>query len=124
VKIEVYPDDGVVALAAATIIASDLRAAISARGKFSMAVSGGHTLLLMLRALADQALPWELVHVFQVDERVALLGDADRNLTHLRRDLLDHTPLAPVHVHAMAVEAADLDRAAEAVRADTARTDG
>jgi 6-phosphogluconolactonase len=113
VKIEVYPDDGIVALAAATIIASDLRATISMHGKFNMALSGGHTPRLMLRALADRALPWDFVHVFQVDERVAPLGDADRNLTHLRRDLLDLTPLPPDHVHAMAVEEADLDRAAE-----------
>jgi 6-phosphogluconolactonase len=113
VKIEVYPDDGIVARTAAAIIASDLRAAVSAHGKFSMALSGGHTPCLMLRALADQALPWELVHVFQVDERVAPGGDPDRNLTHLRRDLLDHTPLPPDQVYAMPVEAADLDRAAE-----------
>jgi 6-phosphogluconolactonase len=113
VKIEIYPDDGIVALAAATIIASELRAAISTHGKFSMALSGGHTPCLMLRALADQALPWERVHVFQVDERVAPEGDPNRNLTQLRRDLLDHTPLPPDHVHAMAVEAANLDRAAE-----------
>ncbi len=112
-KFEVYPDDGVVALAAAAIIASDLRAAVSARGKFSMALSGGHTPRLMLRALAEQALPWEFVQVFQVDERVAPLGDADRNFTHLRRELLDHTPLPPDRVHAMAVEAANLYRAAE-----------
>ena len=40
-------------------------------------------------------------------------ADPDRNLTHLRESLLDHAPLRPDHVHAMPVEAADLDRAAE-----------
>src|SRR5437867_3407450 len=78
-----------------------------------MAVSGGHTPWLMLRALAGDALPWSEVHVLQVDERVALAGDPDRNLTHLRDSLLDRAPLAPDHVHPMPVEAADLDRAAE-----------
>src|SRR5262249_41069873 len=37
----------------------------------------------------------------------------DRNLAHLRASLLDHAPLSPDHIHAMPVEAADLDRAAE-----------
>jgi 6-phosphogluconolactonase len=113
VKIEVHPDDDTVARKATSIIAADLRTAIAARGKFNIAVSGGHTPWQMLRALAAEALPWDRVHVFQVDERVAPEGDPDRNLTHLRRSLLDKTPLPPDHVHAMAVEAPDLGRAAE-----------
>src|SRR5262249_36008026 len=40
-------------------------------------------------------------------------ADPDRNLAHLRASLLDHAPLPPDHIHAMPVEAADLDRAAE-----------
>jgi 6-phosphogluconolactonase len=78
-----------------------------------MAVSGGHTPWLMLRALADDTLPWKQVHVVQVDERVAPAGDPDRNLAHLRDSLLDHAPLSRDQVHPMPVEAADLDRAAE-----------
>ena len=49
----------------------------------------------MLRALADEQMPWAGVHVVQVDERVAPAGDPDRNLTHLRESLLAHSPLAP-----------------------------
>src|SRR5229473_3372375 len=67
----------------------------------------------LLRALADEQLPWENVHVVQVDERAAPAADPDRNLTHLRESLLDHAPLRPDHIHAMPVEAADLDRAAQ-----------
>jgi 6-phosphogluconolactonase len=113
VKIEIYPDDDAVARKAAAIIAATARAAVTARGRFIMAVSGGRTPWLMLRALTDDALPWKQVHVFQVDERVAPAGDPDRNLAHLRASLLDHAPLSPDHVHAMPVEAADLDQAAE-----------
>src|SRR5262245_59135159 len=78
-----------------------------------MAVSGGHTPWRMLRALASDELPWQQVHIVQVDERVAPAADPDRNLAHLRASLLDHAPLPPDHIHAMPVEAADLDRAAE-----------
>ena len=112
-KIEVHPDDGVVARKGAAVVAADMRAAVAARGRFIVAVSGGHTPWQMLRALADEGLPWERVHVFQVDERVAPAGDPDRNLTHLRASLLNHAPLPADHIHAMPVEAADLGRAAE-----------
>jgi len=112
VKIEVYPDDDVVARKAAAVIAAAARAAVTSRGRFIMAVSGGHTPWLMLRALAADELPWQQVHIAQVDERVAPAADPDRNLAHLRASLLDHAPLPPDHIHAMPVEAADLDRAA------------
>jgi 6-phosphogluconolactonase len=113
VEIEVHPDDHLVARRGAAIIAADARAAVASYGRFIMAVSGGRTPWLMLRALADEQLPWENVHVVQVDERAAPAADPDRNLIHLRESLLDHAPLRPDHVHAMPVEAADLDRAAE-----------
>jgi 6-phosphogluconolactonase len=112
VKIEVHPDDEAVARRAAAVIADTARAALSSRGRFVMAVSGGRTPWLMLRALAADALPWKEVDVVQVDERVAPAGDPDRNLTHLRDSLLDHAPLAPDHVHPMPVEAVELERAA------------
>ena len=111
-KIEVYPDQEAAAGKAAAIIAEHGREAVTSHGRFIMAVSGGHTPWLMLRALSDEQLPWEHVHVVQVDERVAPAGDPDRNFAHLRASLLDHAPLLPNHIHAMPVEAPDLDRAA------------
>jgi 6-phosphogluconolactonase len=113
VKIEVHPDDDLIARKAAAIIAVDAREAVHSRGRFIMAVSGGRTPWLMLRALADEQLPWENVHVVQVDERAAPAGDPDRNLAHLRESLLAHAPLLPDHIHAMPVEAPDPNRAAQ-----------
>ena len=48
----------------------------------------------------------------QVDERIAPAGDPDRNLTHLRESLLEHSPLADEQIHAMPVEEADIEGAA------------
>jgi len=79
-----------------------------------MAVSGGHTPWVMLRALAGEDVPWKSVHIAQVDERVAPAGDPDRNLTHLRESLLSHAPLPPSQIHAMPVESTDLEGAAAA----------
>ena len=110
-KIEILPDADAVARKAAEFIAAEARMAVAQRGRFVMAVSGGHTPWEMLRALAKEKMPWESVHVVQVDERVAPAGDPDRNLTHLRESLLKHAPLHPEQIHAMPVEAPDLDAA-------------
>jgi len=112
-KLEVFDDADAVARAAATTIAADARAAVAARGRFTMAVSGGHTPWAMLRDLANEQVPWDDVHVFQIDERIAPAGDPDRNLTHLRESLLSHAPLKPDQIHAMPVESPDLEAAAK-----------
>jgi 6-phosphogluconolactonase len=62
----------------------------------------------MLKLLAREELPWQQVHVVQVDERVAPANDPDRNLTHLNETLLANSPLEADHIHAMPVEASDL----------------
>jgi len=111
-NVEVFTDDECVARAAAKLIATEASAAVAARGQFVMAVSGGHTPWIMLRALANQQLPWDRIHVVQVDERIAPAGDADRNLTHLRESLLSHSPIPPEHIYAMPVASADLEAAA------------
>src|SRR5262245_42991808 len=112
-KIEVYADPDAVARGAAAIIAAQARDAVAARGRFLLAVSGGHTPWLMLRYLAGEHVPWEAVHLVQVDERVAPAGHPDRNLTHLRESLLTRVPLRPEQIHAMPVEAPDLEAGAE-----------
>ncbi len=113
-NIIVLPNPEAAAREAAIFIAQAARAAVAGRGRFTLAVSGGRTPWLMLRALADQELPWEGVQVLQVDERVAPWGDPERNLTHLRESLLGRAPLRPEQVHAMPVE--DDDPAAAAAR--------
>lgn len=106
-KIEILADADTVARKAAAIIAAEARDAVVARGQFVVAVSGGHTPWLMLRALAGEKVPWEQLHIVQVDERVAPAGHADRNLTHLRESLLTRVPLRPEQIHAMPVEGPD-----------------
>jgi len=111
-RIDVLADAEGVAKRAAAVIAEEARAAVAARGRFLLAVSGGKTPWILLRALAGEAVPWEHVHVVQVDERVAPSGHPDRNLTHLRETLLEHAPLRPWQIHAMPVDAPDLEAAA------------
>jgi 6-phosphogluconolactonase len=123
-RIEVLPDADAVATKAASLIAAAARQAVAARGRFVMAVSGGHTPWVMLRALAEEDVPWASVHVFQVDERVAPEGDTDRNLTHLRESLLEHAPLPPAQIYAMPVQMPDLQGAAAKYAAELQRIAG
>jgi 6-phosphogluconolactonase len=111
-NLEVFADDQSTAEAAAKFIATEAGAAVAARGQFVMAVSGGHTPWIMLRALANEDISWQHIHIVQVDERVAPAGDPDRNLTHLRESLLDHSPIPPENIHAMPVESPNLEAAA------------
>jgi 6-phosphogluconolactonase len=111
-EIQVLGDPAAVAAKAARIIAREGRAAVAARGRFIMAVSGGHTPWQMLRALASEDVPWSRVYIAQVDERAAPAGHPDRNLTHLRESLLERVSLRPEQVCAMPVEAPDLEAAA------------
>ena len=108
-RLEVLADPGAVAARAAEVIALDARAAVSRRGRFSLALSGGRTPWAMIQALIQLELPWAHVRVLQVDERIAPAGHADRNWTGLSTLLsssMDHSNMAP-----MPVEAADLDSA-------------
>ena len=114
IETKILPDADAVAKEAAKVIAAEARAAVAARRRFVMAVSGGHTPWQMLRALAaHETVPWESVHVVQVDERIAPAGAPDRNLTHLRESLLEHAPLPAMQVYAMPVEEADVEGAAQ-----------
>jgi len=106
--LEVSPDPAAVAARAAGYVAARARAAVSEHGRFTFAVSGGHTPWAMFAELAKQDVPWADVDLFQVDERVAPDGDPNRNLTHLRESIGD----APARVHPMPVNDPDLDKAA------------
>ena len=110
--IEVLDNADLVAQKAASVIAGEARKAVALRGCFIIAVSGGKTPWKMLRALADEDVPWDGMHILQVDERLAPDGHPDRNLTHLRESLLGHAPLLPERIHAMQVEEKDPEAAA------------
>lgn len=93
---------------AALTIARRLHRAVLLHGHATLALSGGSTAPGMIDELLhrQRALRWEHIEVWQVDERVAPDGHADRNANQLV-DL-------PATVHLMPVTAADPhDAAAE-----------
>jgi 6-phosphogluconolactonase len=112
VRTEVLPDAGAVAIRAAERIARVAREAVKERGRCALAFSGGKTPWRAFRALAGEDVPWSLVHLFQVDERIAPPGDPERNYTHLKEALIDRIGIPPANVHPMPVEERDLDTGA------------
>jgi 6-phosphogluconolactonase len=123
-KIEIFANADTVASEAAALIAREARTAVQERGRVVVAVSGGHTPWVMLRALAKEEVPWDRFRLVQVDERVAPAGDPDRNLTHLKESLLQYAPLSPEQVYAMPVESNDLEAAARTYAATLAKIAG
>jgi 6-phosphogluconolactonase len=116
VRVEVPPGGpGPLAERAAVWIADLLWTAIAERDVAHLAVSGGTTPKAMFAALATLPLPWERVHVWQVDERVAPDGDPARNLNDLQAGLLSKVPAT---AHLFAVTDPDLAAAAAAYAAD------
>ena len=111
---EILPDRRALAAGAADLVAARLVEAAGARGRATLAVSGGGTPQAFFAELAGRELPWEAVHVFQVDERIAPPGHADRNLTGLQAALLDRVPIPAANVHPMPVEEPDIEAAAAA----------
>jgi 6-phosphogluconolactonase len=111
-------DTGTLAERTGVWLADRLWAAVSEHGVAHLAVSGGSTPATAFVALAIQPVPWDQVHVWQVDERVAPDGDPDRNATGLREHLLSRVPIPPEHVHLFDVTADDLEDAARRYAAE------
>ena len=108
-KTEIFPQAGDVAAAAAAYLAQQITATLATKSTFSMAISGGRTPWEMLKILAKADLPWQRVNLFQVDERVAPDGHADRNLTQLFQAIADTLMVTQLRIFPMPVLAADLE---------------
>lgn len=111
-SLSVAPDGAAAARAAAGWIATRARRAAAERGICVMAFSGGSTPRAMLSALTVEDLPWRDLHFFQVDERIAPEGHAERNLRQLTEALLGKTPIPRDCIHAMPVNDDDPESAA------------
>ena len=103
--VTVYPDHQSFVDGAAAFIAGLAAESIAARGRFTIALSGGSTPrpVYARLAAADHAerIDWRKVHVFFSDERCVPPDDAASNYRMAREALLDHVPLPPDNVHRM-----------------------
>ena len=124
VRTEFLPDPEAVAIRAAERIAQVAVEAVTVRGRCALAFSGGTTPWRAFRALAGEDVPWDRVHLLQVDERVAASGDPERNFSHLKEALIDRIAIPAANVHPMPVEEEDLDAGARRYEAILRRVAG
>jgi 6-phosphogluconolactonase len=88
--------------AAEEVVAAAVRA-VAARGRFTLALSGGSTPRRLYALLADPAapfrarVPWAQTDVFFGDERPVPPDHPDSNYRMAREALLAHVPVASVH---------------------------
>ena len=108
-RIQVVPSAEAAAVRGAQVLADLLRRAIHAHGNVTFAISGGSTPWGMFEGLLnDTTVEWPSVHLFQVDERVAPDGDAERNWTKIKELFIDNGPIVESQAYAMPVTATDL----------------
>jgi 6-phosphogluconolactonase len=88
-----------------------LTAAIAARGRASLAVSGGSTPKLMFQKMAATEFDWTHVHLFFVDERCVPPTDSASNYKLANDNLLAHAKIPAGNVHRILGELAPVDAA-------------
>lgn len=115
--IRVFPDPASMAEAAARHIVEGAQSAIDARGRFSIALSGGSTprdlhLKLAHPPFRDE-IDWAHVHVFFGDERCVPPDDPQSNYRMAEETLLSHVPIRREQIHRMRGELAPKDAAAD-----------
>jgi 6-phosphogluconolactonase len=112
-EIRLCDDAAALARAAADLFVATAKAAVAARGRVSVALSGGSTLYQLLAGpeYHDQV-DWSRTWVFFGDERCVPPTDAESNYRMAREALLFHVPVPATQVFRMRGEAADPDAAA------------
>jgi len=112
-NLRVFPTPQDTARGAAGAFVELARDAVSLRGAFHVALSGGSTPKLMYRELRDMAdVPWEQVHIYFSDERSVGADSPDSNYRLAQDELLAHVPVPAAQVHRMEGERRPLDEAA------------
>ena len=95
-SLHIHKDPDAMAERAAHIIAEACDEAISERGEFKIAISGGKTPVPLFRLLSRKdwvnALPWDKISVFWADERCVSPDHPLSNYGVARRELLNYVP--------------------------------
>jgi 6-phosphogluconolactonase len=102
-NIAVFPDKGALVTAAADLFVKLAREANEARGRFTVALSGGGTPKPVYELLATEPyaaqVDWGRVHVGWGDERCVPPEDERSNFRMARLALLDKVPIPPANIH-------------------------
>jgi 6-phosphogluconolactonase len=119
----VFPDLDALSRGALEEMLRAMQDAIKQRGRFAIALAGGHTpaKLYALWAHAENYgvhTPWDRVHLFWGDERYVPHDDPLSNYRMARETLIEHVPIPADNVHAMPTNSLEPEDAAEAYEAE------
>jgi len=98
----VFPDVDALSRGALEAILRILAESVSQRGRFAIALSGGHTPARMYSLWAEKysaQTPWDRVHLFWSDERFVPQSDPLSNYHMTREALLSRVPIPAANVH-------------------------
>ncbi len=105
-EVVVYRNPDLLAAAAAARLVTRIVDVQAAKGSASVVLTGGGTGIAILRELRDSsardAVDWSRLDLYWGDERFVPADSDERNEKQAREALLDHVPLDPKRVHAMA----------------------
>lgn len=114
--LEVYPTAAALFQAAAQDFVQQATSAIQARGRFTVALSGGSTpkgLFGVLSTKDHDLLPWDKMFFFWGDERHVPPDDPDSNYRMARETLLSKVPVPEKNIFRVQAEDPDANQAAE-----------
>src|SRR5262245_63602050 len=122
-KIQIESNGDELARAGATEFVNQAVKAVQARGKFSVALSGGTTPKKLYSLLASDAslraqVPWEHMHFFWGDERKVPPDHADSNYRMTREAMLANVPVRAANIHRVKGEYDDAHLAADEYEED------
>src|SRR5437016_5526201 len=104
-EIQIAPDLASVSRIGADEIVRCAKESIAARGRFTIALSGGSTPQGAHAVLAQEKdLPWEKIHVFFGDERHVPPDDKESNYRAAKESLLSNIPIPTENVHRIPAE--------------------
>ncbi len=120
-EVRIVADAEALARAAAEHFVEAIQAAVAARGRATVALSGGSTPKRMGELLATDTfrpeVAWDRVEIFWGDERWVPESSPESNAGVARRTFLDHVPIPAQQVHPFPTEAATPEAAAAAYEA-------
>lgn len=119
----IFPDSDALSRAALEELVRIVSDAVKERGRFAIALAGGHTpaKLYQMWAQAEKGgmrTPWERVHLFWGDERYVPREDPASNYRMARESLIAQVPIPAENVHPMPTGLPLPEKAAETYEAE------
>jgi 6-phosphogluconolactonase len=106
--LKILNDPDKVAGVAADLFVETAREAVKNNGRFSVALSGGHSPEATYKLLSElpriESIPWDKVHLFWGDERYVPHDDPRSNIGMAREQFINNVPIPDENVHEVPYE--------------------